>query len=274
MPLLGAAPPLAGLPVRLVTGGGIAAVAPVHPSGLGDLQQHWRAVRVAGSTPGAVDSGDGWTRVLVGASPGGARAALVLRDADWLLLRSALDLHDRPASRPQDAPRPWVVARHLARLDGLDGSAADGRWGRLALEVVSVRVPGRLADTTTLHWTASWGPGGRGAGSEGRAEGDGDHQSLTDLGQQRFVVQGRPFRVRTLPDWEREDAAHDLLLPPARVLAWPVVALRALLAHFDDLTPSGSGATPLPAPGPSAPPADARVQDAAARPSPGPQDAR
>ena len=148
--------------------------------------------------------------------------------------RHRLGSHAAPASRrtrpavglrPQDAPVERVAARFLGRLDGLDGTSSAGLWGRLALEVVTVRRPERLADTRSLRWHASWGQWRvpRGVGRDRyRRRGT---EMLLDLTQQQVTVHRRPFRVRTLPDWEREQAAHDLRLSPRRLMAWPVVLL-------------------------------------------------
>jgi len=55
---------------------------------------------------------------------------------------------------------------------------------------------------------------------------------VMDLAQQRIGVDHRVFRVRSLPDWEREQAARDLGMPPLTVLAWPVVPLSEILPFF------------------------------------------
>lgn len=270
------APALVGLPVRLAPGRAVSVLPLLYPSTLGGQRQLWAAVRRAAGSPQTVESQQGWTRVRVEGVPGpGDHASLVMRDDDWLLLRAALDdrLHDPTA--PQDAPVEQVLAHHLARLDGLDGTPGEGWWGRLALEVVSLRVPPRIADTVSLRWTACWGGAGFGAGSDGRATGSGDRQTLSDLGQQRFAVQGRVFRVRALPDWEREQAAHDLGLPVGPLLAWPVSPLPAIVRHFDDRVPALAPDRAWPALRPGLErPQDGRVRDADAWPSPGPQDAR
>ena len=73
-----------------------------------------------------------------------------------------------------------------------------------------MRHPERLADSVGLRWQASWGLGGFSAASGGRADGVAGNQMLLDLAQQRISVERRVFRVRTLPDWEREQAARDL----------------------------------------------------------------
>ena len=144
---------------------------------------------------------------------------------------------------PQDAPVERVAARFLGRLDGLDGTSSAGLWGRLALEVVTVRRPERLADTRSLRWHAWWGTG-HPAGSDGTAAGVAGPEMLLDLTQQQVTVQGRPFRVRTLPDWEREQAAHDLRLSPRLLMAWPVVSLSTVVAYFEDITPAPAGRRP------------------------------
>ncbi len=152
------APALVGLPVRLAPGRAVSGLPLLYPSTLGGQRQLWAAVRRAAGSPQTVESQQGWTRVRVEGVPGpGDHASLVMRDDDWLLLRAALDdrLHDPTA--PQDAPVEQVLAHHLARLDGLDGTPGEGWWGRLALEVVSLRVPPRIADTVSLRWTACWG---------------------------------------------------------------------------------------------------------------------
>ena len=121
--------------------------------------------------------------------------------SDWALLQAALGGAGRCRPGPQDAPVERVAARFLGRLDGLDGTSSAGLWGRLALEVVTVRRPERYADTRSLRWHASWGQGGFGAGSDGTAAGVAGNEMLLDLTQQQVTVQRRPFRVRTLPDW-------------------------------------------------------------------------
>ena len=242
-PLVAPPPPLVGLLLGLGVGGRVDLESTLWPPDLGRPGEWWRSVHLAASTPGAVDSGDGWTRVLVGAvRGGGSRAALVLRDSDWALLREALALRLRVPGTPQDAPAPGVLARFLGRLDGLEGTQAAELWGRLTLEVVGLRRPGHLADARSLRWHACWGRGGLGAGSGGRATGYGDASTVLDLSLHQVGVEGRTFRVRTLPDWEREQAAHDLGLRPDRLMAWPVVPLADLLARFGD----GSPAPPLP----------------------------
>jgi hypothetical protein len=197
----------------------------------------------------------------------------VLRESDWHLLRSALALADDARPGPQDAAAEHVLSRYLGRLDGEDGTPSAGLWGRLALEVVSARVPRRLAETRSLRWSAAWGVGGFPAGSAGRDEGYADSRMLLDLRHQRVVLRGRPFGVRTLPDWEREQAAHDLGVPPRRLLAWPVDPLATVLGHFDDIAPA-------PAPGEAArdavhpPGTSSGPQDAPPAPtSPAPRDA-
>ncbi|MEO3937090.1 hypothetical protein V3N99_10065 [Dermatophilaceae bacterium Soc4.6] len=271
----GSSPPLLGVPVRLAPGRAVAALTPLYPPGLGPQRQLWLAARVAAGSPGAVGTKQGWTRVLVSRPGLGAWVALVLRDADWLLLRAALEARPVDPQVPQDAPAEHVLARHLARLDGLDGSAGADYWGRLALEVVSVRVPGRLADSLSLRWTACWGRAGFGAGSAGRETGSGDRQTLSDLTQHRFVVRGRPFRLRALPDWEREESALDLALPAGLLVAWSTTPVPAIVQLFGDRAPAA-------APDPLRPGRGAAVgrwpgaapQDRDAWPGPGPQDAR
>lgn len=270
-PLVAPAPPLLGMLPTLSLGGRIDLPVEGWPSDLGRQRDWWSAVDLAARTPDAVDSGDGWTRVLVAAvRGGGTRASVVLRDTDWGLLREAVALRARPADAPQDEPAPTVLARFLGRLDGLEGTAAGDLWGRLALEVVSVRRPAHLADARSLRWHACWGRGGLGAGSGGRATGYGDSSTVLDLSLHQVRVEGRTFRVRTLPDWEREQAAHDLGMPADRLTAWPVVPLPDLLAVFADAPP----ATPFSAVVVPDRPRGARggaPQDAV---RPGPQDAR
>jgi len=252
---------LSGLRVRLSAGGRLTATGSLIAD-LGDPVVFWRSVFQASGDPDVVARREGWTRVIVRPDSTASRS-LVLRDSDWSLLRAALVLQ-QPSS-PQDTPGVQVAARFLGRLDGLEGTAAAELWGRLALEVVVRRLPGRLADTTSLRWYASWGVGGFLAGSGGRATGSADQDLLMDLASQRFRVSGRVFRVRTLPDWEREQAARDLGLPPRRVMAWPVSPLPVLLRFFDGITPA-----PLPVEG--------QPQDAPHTPRPqhrsGPQDTR
>ncbi len=272
----GAVPVVTGLPVRLAPGGGITTDPGAFPVSLGGPGGFWRAAHDASGDPRALAHRDGWVRVAVPSAPAapgtsgvsdppGLAAHLVLRETDWELVRSALALHHGSPSTPQDAPAEQVLSRFLGRLDGEDGTPSAGLWGRLALEVVGVRHPGRLADTRSLRWHAAWGVGGFPAGSGGQAHGWGGSAMLLDLGYQRVAVQDRPFRVRTLPDWEREQAARDLGMRARRVLAWPVAPLPALLAFFADITPAQSPTH--------------QVQDAergpASRPapSPGPQDA-
>lgn len=229
-----------GLPVWLSPGGGIEVDRALIPPAIGgNLSRLWLAVRHAARAADAVDSRDGWTRVAIGEiTAPGQFAYLVLRDADWALLRTAVELQDRPRSGLQDAPAERVPARFLGRLDGVDGTPAAGLWGRLALEVVSRRHPDRLAETRSLRWYASWGQGGQPAGSAGRAGGAAGHEMLRALTQHRVEMAARPFRVRTLPDWEREQAAHDLGLAPRGLLAWPVSPLSAVVAYFADITPA------------------------------------
>jgi hypothetical protein len=264
---------LAGLRLRLSPGGAVAVSAPGSAGEVGDPVAFWRAVSRAAADPTSVARREGWTRLLV--RPEGAhRCSLVLRDSDWTLLAAALDLQDLPVLH--DAPLERVAARFLGRLDGLEGTSAAELWGRLALEVVVVRRPNRLADTTSLRWYASWGPGGFPAGSGGRATGSAEQHLLMDLTHQRFRLADKAFRVRTLPEWEREEAARDLGLPPRRVMAWAVSPLPVLLRHFDGITPaplttSVTSAPVPPAPVPS-PPQHIGPQDA--HRANGPQDAR
>lgn len=252
----GLPPGVLGVLVRLGPGGDIAVNWGLLPGDLGTEPPFWLAVHRAVSDPDAVTIREGWTRVLLSAAPEAhpAVGSLVLRDTDWALLRAALTLHYRGPSEPQDEPVERVTARFLGRLDGLDGTAAVDLWGRLALEVVMIKRPERLADSRSLRWHASWGRGGLSAGSGGRASGSAGHDVLLDLAQQRFRVHGRVFGVRTLPDWEREQAAHDLGLSPRRLLAWPVTPLPAVLGLFDDIAPAplradGPQDAPCPPPG-------------------------
>jgi hypothetical protein len=248
--------------VRLSPGGGLAVDRRLLPAEVGDESGLWAAVHRATGVADAIARRGGWTRVVVRLENGSGRAfgSLVLRDTDWALMRAAFAVRDRVRSVPQDAPVEHVAARFLGRLDGLDGTSSAGLWGRLALEVVTVRQPERLADTLSLRWHASWGPGGFPAGSDGMATGSAGHEMLLELTRQQAIVHGRQFRVRTLPDWEREQAAHDLRMSPRQLMAWPVSSLSVVLAFFDDIAPA-----PL-AEGP---------QDARRRPHPkgGPQDA-
>lgn len=250
---------LTGLRVRLSTGGSLTGT--VLSADVGDPMVFWGAVSAAADDPDLVARREGWTRVIVRPDSAESRS-IVLRDTDWELLRAALALQ-RPTP-PQDSPRERIVARFLGRLDGVEGTAAAELWGRLALEVVVLRHADRLADTTSLRWYASWGAGGFPAGSGGRATGSADQDLLNDLAHQRFRAGGRLFRVRTLPEWEREQAAQDLGLPRRPLMAWPVSPLPALLRYFDGITP---------APLPTEPPQDVRPprrpQDRS-----GPQDAR
>jgi hypothetical protein len=256
-------PPQAGVPVRLSAGGGTAVDRGMLPADFPNATLILDAVHEASGDPRAVRMREGWTRVGLGSvRQSGLPVALVLRDSDWALLRAALTLRARSASEPQDAPVERVAARFLGRLDGLDGTSSAGLWGRLALEVVTVRRPERLADTRSLRWHASWGRGGFAAGSDGTATGSAGHEMLLDLTQQQITVYGRPFRVRTLPDWEREQTAHDLRLSSRLLMAWPVVSLSTVLAYFEDISPAAL-ATERPQDAPSGP-HDRR----------GPQDAR
>jgi hypothetical protein len=259
-PPSGPAAVLTGLRVRLSPGGALTATG-ASLADVGDPAAFWGAVLQGADDPTVVAWREGWTRVIV--RPANAdRRSIVLRDTDWTLLRAALSLQ-RPTA-PQDAPAEQVPARFLGRLDGVEGTAAAELWGRLVLEVVVLRHADRLADTMSLRWYASWGAGGFPAGSGGRATGAVDQDLLSDLAEQRFRVQGRVFRVRTLPDWEREQAARDLRLPPRRLMAWPVAPLPVLLRFFDGITP---------APLSPEPPQDAR-RHRTPRDRPGPQDAR
>lgn len=254
-PLAGAQSRVLGVLVRLSPGGAIGVNWGLLPTDLGDESAFWRAVHGAVSKPDAVATREGWARVLLSADPDAhlAVGSVVLRDTDWALLRAALTLRYRDPSDPQDAPVERVAARFLGRLDGLDGTAAADLWGRLALEVVTIWRPERLADSKSLRWHASWGAGGLSAGSGGRASGFAGHDMLLDLTHQRFRLGGRDFRVRTLPDWEREQAAYDLGLSPRRVMAWPVSPLAAVLRLFDDIAPA-----PLPTEGPQDAPSSPR----------------
>lgn len=262
-------PSLTGLLVRLAPQGVVTLPPGTLRIELGDPDRFWLAVHRASSQHLALVRRDGWVQVTVAVDDtrqqgaGGTSMHLVLRDSDWALLDAALALR-HPASTPQDAPVERVLSRFIGRLDGLDGTSAEGLWGRLTLEVVSVRQPGRLADSRSLRWRASWGVGGFGAGSGGRAEGWAGSPTLLALKQQQVDIEGRTFRVRTLPDWEREQAAHDLGMPPLRLLAWPVAPLAALVALFDDSVP--------------APPPTGDVQAPQDSPTPvttrGPQDSR
>lgn len=251
-----------GLLVRMRPGGGLSVDGRALPAEVGGASRFWTAVRRAAGDPEAIARRGGWTRVVVRLDNGASRAfgSLVLRDTDWALMCAAFAAQDHSRSEPQDAPVERVTARFLGRLDGLDGTPSADLWGRLALEVVTVRRPERLADTRSLRWHASWGRGGFSAGSDGMATGSAGHEMLLDLTQQRVTVHRRPFRVRTLPDWEREQAAHDLCLSPRRVMGWPVSSLAEVLAYFDDISPA---------------PLAERPQDARRRPHTGggPQDA-
>lgn len=267
-PTTGQPPGVRGLLVRLAPGGGLTLDPGAFPPDLGDQNRFWLGVHRASTEPRALAHRDAWVRVTVetGVTPSSV-VALVLRESDWDLLRTALALTHEGASVPQDAAAEHVLSRYLGRLDGEDGTPSAGLWGRLALQVVSARVPGRLADTRSLRWQTSWGAGGFPAGSGGRDEGCADSRMLLDLRHQRVVVRGRPFRVRTLPEWEREQAAHDLGVPPRRLLAWPVDPLATVLGHFDDIAPAPApGQAPRDALRP--PGAPSGPQDAPASPTP------
>ena len=260
-------PPQIGVLVRLAPGRAAAGLDRlVLPADFPRATRIWDAARDASGDPAAIRTREGWVRVGLGSTrTSELPAALVLRSADWTLLQAALALRARIGAGidagPQDAPVERVTARFLGRLDGLDGTSSAGLWGRLALEVVTVRRPERLADTRSLRWHASWGQGGFPAGSDGTAAGVAGPAMLLDLTQQQVTVEGRPFRVRTLPDWEREQAAHDLRLSPRLLMAWPVAPLSAVVAPFEDITP--------------APLADGPQDAVRRRPSRGgPQDAR
>jgi hypothetical protein len=231
--------------VRLSAGGGVAVDRGVLPADFPSAARIWEAVHQVSGDPLAIRAREAWTRVGLGsASASGLPAAVILRSSDWALLQAALTLRARSGPEPQDAPVERVVGRFLGRLDGLDGTPSAGLWGRLALEVVRVRHPERLADTHGLRWHASWGLGGFAAGSGGRADGVAGSQMVLDLAQQRIGVESRVFRVRTLPDWEREQAAHDLGMSPLTLLAWPVVPLSHVVAYFDDITPAPLATAP------------------------------
>jgi hypothetical protein len=251
-----------GVLVHLAPGGVVTLDPGAFPSDLGDQKSFWLDVHRASTDPRALAHRDAWVRITVETrrTPS-AVVDLVLLESDWELLRSALALWRDARSGPQDAAAEHVLSRYLGRLDGEDRTPSAGLWGRLAFEVVTARVPGRLADTRSLRWQASWGAGGFPAGSGGRDEGCADSRMLLDLRHQRVVVRGRPFRVRTLPDWEREQAAHDLGMPPRRLLGWSVAPLATVLGHFDDIAP--------------APPPVAAARDAVHPPDAGsgPQDA-
>ena len=232
--------PSGGVQVRLSPGGGLSPSQPLLPLDVPDLPRLWLAVHRASDNPLAVSSREGWTQVLLDteATTDGAGLGIVLRSSDWALLRTALALRNARPSDPQDAPVEQVSARFLGRLDGVDGTPGAGLWGRLALEVVGRRRLERLADTRSLRWYACWGVGGFPAGSAGRESGSGGAPMLLDLTHQEVRVRGRLFRVRTLPDWEREQAAHDLGLPPRRVMAWPVSPLAVILVSFAETAPA------------------------------------
>lgn len=255
---------LVGLLVRMSPGGGLSVDGRLLPAEGGGQSRFWASVRRAADDAEAIARRGGWTRVVVRADNGASRTlgSLVLRDTDWALLCAAFAAQDRSRSEPQDAPVERVDARFLGRLDGLDGTSSADLWGRLALEVVTVRHAERLADARSLRWHASWGRGGFSAGSDGTATGSAGHEMLLDLAQGRVTVHRRPFRVRTLPDWEREQAAYDLRLSPRRLMAWPVSPLTDLLAYFDDISPAPLE-TERPQDGPPGP-----------RDRQGPQDAR
>ena len=256
-----------GLLVRMHPGGGLSVDGRLLPADGGGESRFWTAVRRATGDPEAIARRGGWTRVVVRLENGASRTfgRLVLRDTDWTLMCAAFAAQDQSRSQPQDAPVERVAARFLGRLDGLDGTSSADLWGRLALEVVTVRRPERLADTRSLRWHACWGRGGFSAGSDGMATGSAGHEMLLDLTQKRVTVHRRPFRVRTLPDWEREQAAYDLRLSPRRLMAWPVSSLADVLAFFDDISPAPLAERPL----------AERPQDARRRPHTGggPQDA-
>ena len=248
-------PPQIGVLVRLAAGRAADMDRVLLPADFPSATRIWDAAHRASADTGAVRTREGWARVDLGSARAvELPAALVLRTSDWALVQAALALRARTTPDPQDAPVERVAARFLGRLDGLDGTASAGLWGRLALEVVQVRHPERLADSVGLRWRASWGVGGFPAASGGRADGVAGSQMVLDLSQQRIGVDRRVFRVRTLPDWEREQTARDLGMPPLTVLAWPVVPLSQLLAFFDGITPEPL--TPL------TPPAPERPQDA------------
>ena len=233
-------PPQIGVLVRLAAGRAATGLDRVMlPADFPSAARIWDAARDASGDPGAIRTREGWARVGLGSTRASELpAALVLRSSDWALLQAALAVRAGIDPGPQDAPVERVAARFLGRLDGIDGTSSAGLWGRLALEVVTVRRPERLADTRSLRWHASWGQGGFPAGSDGTAAGVAGPEMVLDLTQQQVTVQGRPFRVRTLPDWEREQAAHDLRLSPRLLMAWPVDSLSTVVAYFEDITPA------------------------------------
>ena len=223
-----------GLLVRMHPGGGLSVDGRLLPADGGGESRFWTAVRRSTGDPeaiarrGRLDSRRRPARERCGSNvrqPGPSRT---LTGSHVCRVRRA-----RPESVRSRRTRRWSAWQHrfLGRLDGLDGTSSADLWGRLALEVVTVRRPERLADTRSLRWHACWGRGGFSAGSDGMATGSAGHEMLLDLTQKQVTVHRRPFRVRTLPDWEREQAAHDLRLSPRRLMAWPVSSLPDVLSR-------------------------------------------
>jgi hypothetical protein len=261
-----------GLLVTLSPGGELSVDRDLFPPHLGSPSAFWPQVHRAAREPEGMVNRDGWAQVaLAGRWPdGGEPWGLVLRAGDWALVQAALAITHGDPTQPQDAAVERVVARFLGRLDGLDGTAASGLWGRLALEVAGLRHPGRLADTMSLRWYASVWQAGLSSSSAERDSGSAGAEMLLDLRYEQIRVLNGLFRVRTLPDWERQPAARDLGLPARQVLAWPVVPLPAVLACFTDIAPGPLG-------GPGGPGGPGDPQDAPAGPQDepaGPQDNR
>ena len=230
-----------GLLVTLSPAGEPSVDRDLFPPQLGRPSAFWPRLLRAADEPGAVVTQDGWTQVALDGrhADGEVRWGLAVRAGDWALVRAALAMTYGDPTRPQDAAvAERVVARFLGRLDGLDGTATVGLWGRLALEVVSHHHASRLADTVSLRWYASTWEAGLSSSGAARDSGSGGSGMLLDLRYGRIRVLDGLFGVRTLPDWERESAAHDLGLPARRVLAWPVVPLAAVLARFQDIAPA------------------------------------
>lgn len=253
-----------GLLVTLAPGGEVSVDRDLFPPQLGRPAEFWAQVFRAAGDPEAVVARDGWTQVDLGGlwPDGGEPWGLVLLSRDWALVQTALAMAYGDTTQPQDAAVERVVARYLGRLDGVDGTRVSGMWGRLALEAAALRHPGRLADTMSLRWYASAWQAGLSSADAQRDGGSGGSEMLLDLRYAEIRVLGGLFRVRTLPDWEREAAARELGLPVRRVIAWPVVPLATVLACFDDIALAPLGRPDGPRSG--------GPQDAAG----GPQDAR
>lgn len=214
-----------GLTVVCAAGGGLQA-GPGWPPSLGPFEDFWRGVPA--DSLSRVDGA--WTHAIASRVwPPSSRVRLTLRPSDAQILAECLRQRYAAGSAPRATSSDVeVIARHLARIDGTRD------WGYLYLEARKGHSGGRLVETLSLAWRASWGT----VGTAAYRIGQGDRNLVSDLAEHRFEVDGTPFRVRELPEWDRVTALRALRLPGAGSFRWVLSPLSRVAAVFDDGGPT------------------------------------